>query len=53
MVTVEEMKRVVEDYIYKRKGVRVRIEIRYHPFIFQSDIDRIHYCYNIAVDYKG
>ena len=53
MVTIEEMKRVVEDYIYKRKGVRIRIEIRYHPLIFQLDIDRIHYCYNIAVDYKG
>jgi hypothetical protein len=53
MVTVEEMKRVVEDYIYKRKGRRVNIELRYHPFIIQQDIDKLHYCYNIALDYKG
>lgn len=53
MITVEEMKRVVEDYIYKRKGIRVHIELRYHPFMIQQDIDKLHYCYNIALDYKG
>jgi hypothetical protein len=53
MVTADEMIRVVEDYIYRRKGIRVHIQLRYHPFLIQSDIDRLHYCYNVALDYKG
>jgi len=53
MITADEMIRVVEDYIYRRKGIRVHIQLRYHPFLIQSDIDRLHYCYNVALDYKG
>jgi hypothetical protein len=51
MVTVEEMIAIVQDYIYDKKKVRVRIELRYHPFFIQSDLSKLNYCYGIALDY--
>jgi hypothetical protein len=48
MITTEEMIAVVEDYIYEKKRVRVSIQLRYHPFFIQSDLDKLHYCYNVA-----
>ena len=51
MITVEEMIAVVEKYIYEKKKVRVHIELRYHPFLIQSDLSKLNYCYGIALDY--
>jgi len=51
MITVEEMIAVVQDYIYAKKKVRVAIQLRYHPFLMQSDLSKLNYCYGIAKDY--
>jgi hypothetical protein len=51
MITVEEMIEVVENYIYEKKKVRVRIELRHHPFFIQSDLSKLNYCYGVALDY--
>ncbi len=51
MIRVEEMIAVVENYIYEKKRVRVHIELRYHPFLIQSDLDKLNYCYGVALDY--
>lgn len=51
MITVEEMIAVVENYIYDKKKVRVHIQLRYHPFYIQSDLNKLNYCYGIALDY--
>jgi hypothetical protein len=51
MITVEEMIAVVENYIYEKKKVRVAIHLRYHPFLIQSDLSKLNYCYGIALDY--
>lgn len=51
MITVEEMAHVVELYIYKRKGARVKIVMPLHPFIFQIHLDMLHYAYNVASDW--
>jgi hypothetical protein len=51
MITVEEMIAVVENYIYEKKKVRVRIELRYHPLLIHSDISKLNYCYGVALDY--
>ena len=48
-ITVEQMCAVVEDYIYKKKMVRVRIELAYHPFFLQQQVDMLHWCYNFAL----
>jgi hypothetical protein len=47
----EEMIAVVENYIYEKKKVRVRIELRYHPFFIHSDMSKLNYCYGVAIDY--
>lgn len=49
MVTVEEMMAVVEDYIFSRRNVRVKIVLSYHPFTIQREVDMLHYCYNVAL----
>lgn len=51
MITTQEMISLVEAYIYDKKKVRVRIELRYHPFLIQSDLSKLNYCYGIALDY--
>jgi hypothetical protein len=51
MITVEEMSALVEKYIYEKRNVRVSIQLRYHPFLLQSDLDKLHYCYNVAHSY--
>ena len=51
MITVEEMITVVENYIYEKKRVRVRIELRYHPFILHAELSKLNYCYGVALDY--
>jgi hypothetical protein len=48
-ITLEAMCAAVEDYIYKKKNVRVRIEISYHPFFIQRQVDMVHWCYNFAL----
>lgn len=51
-VDVQTMIAVVDDYIYQVKKVRVKIELRYHPFLIQRDVDMLHWCYNVALDYN-
>lgn len=51
MITVQEMASLVEAYIYEKKNKRVTIQLRYHPFFIQSDLDKLHYCYNVAHSY--
>jgi hypothetical protein len=48
-ITIEAMCAAVEDYIYKKKNVRVRIEISYHPLFLQRQVDMLHWCYNYAI----
>jgi hypothetical protein len=50
-IDVNTMIAVVEEYILKVKGVHVKIELRYHPFVIQRDVDMLHWCYNVALDY--
>lgn len=52
MITVEEMMAVVENYIFLKKNVRVKIELNYHPFMIQREVDMLHYCYNVALSNK-
>jgi hypothetical protein len=52
MITVEEMMAVVEDYIFSRKNVRIKITLNYHPFVIQRELDMLHYCYNVALSNK-
>lgn len=49
MITVEEMMAVVENYIYIKKNVRIKIQLNYHPFTIQREVDMLHYCYNVAL----
>jgi hypothetical protein len=51
-ILVEDMIAVVEQYIFEKKGLNVKIEIRYHPFYIQHDLDLLNYCYTIAHEYK-
>ena len=53
MLKVEEMIEVVENYIYKKKGVRANITINYHPFLLQRHLDMLNYAYHIAIDPKA
>lgn len=50
MITVEQMIATVENYIYKKKGRRIRIEFRYHPFFIHSDLEKLNYAYGVALD---
>ena len=50
MITVEEMCHVVEQFIYKKKGVSVRIQINYHPFTLQEQLNKLCYAYHVALD---
>lgn len=50
-IDVNTMIAVVQEYILKVKGVHVKIELRYHPFVIQRDVDMLHWCYNVALDY--
>jgi len=50
MITVEHMIATVEQYIYQKKGKRIRIEFRYHPFFIHSDLEKLNYAYGIALD---
>lgn len=52
MITVEEMMAVVEDYIFSKKNVRIKIVLNYHPFTIQREVDMLHYCYNVALSNK-
>jgi diketogulonate reductase-like aldo/keto reductase len=50
MVTVETMCHVVEQYIYQKKGVSVRIQINYHPLFLQDQLNKLNYAYGIALE---
>lgn len=50
MVTIEQMCATVEQYIYSKKGRRVRIEFRYHPFFIHRDLEMLNYAYGIALE---
>jgi hypothetical protein len=50
MITVEQMCHVVEQYIYKKKGVSVRIQLNYHPFFIQNELNKLNYAYGIALE---
>lgn len=50
MITVETMCYVVEQYIYRKKGVSVRIQINYHPFFLQDQLNKLNYAYGIALE---
>jgi hypothetical protein len=50
MITIEQMIATVEQYIYQKKGIRIRIEFRYHPFFIHSDLEKLNYAYGVALD---
>lgn len=50
MVTVEQMCATVEQYIYIKRGRRIRIEFRYHPFFIHKDLEMLNYAYGIALE---
>jgi hypothetical protein len=51
-VTLEQMVAVVEDYIFERKRVRVRINMHCHPIFFQDQLNKLNYCYTVALEWN-
>lgn len=50
MIHVDEMCAVVEAYIFRTKGVRVAIQLRYHPIFLSRDLSMLNYAYGVAID---
>ena len=48
MATIDEMCQVVEDYIHDKKGVVVKIAIRYDFKFLDHDIALLQYAYSVA-----
>lgn len=53
MATIDEMCDVVQDYIYYKKGIVVRIEIRYDFRFLDRDIALLQHAYSIAKNDKN
>ncbi len=51
-VALEQMVAVVEDYIFERKRVRVRINMNCHPIFFQDQLNKLNYCYTVALEWN-
>jgi hypothetical protein len=50
-VSIEYMSKIVEDYIYQRKKVRVRIILN-NPMSIRKDVVMLNEAYNIVVEYN-
>lgn len=50
-VSIEYMSKMVEDYIYQRKKVRVRIILN-NPMSIRKDVVMLNEAYNIVIEYN-
>lgn len=50
-VSIEYMSKIVEDYIYQRKKVRVRIILN-NPMSIRKDVVMLNEAYNIVIEYN-
>lgn len=50
MATIDKMCEVVEAYIYNKKGIVVRIQIRYDFRFLDHDIALLQHAYSVAIN---